>query len=65
VRNLFVRLRGVAAIGGINLSLLIQGLYMEETHELTSTDMYSPRIAYDVYASSKRIRPCSVRIQLC
>ena len=27
---------------------------MEETHELTSTDMYSPRIAYDVYASSKK-----------
>lgn len=27
---------------------------MEETHELTSTDLYSPRIAYEVYASSKK-----------
>lgn len=26
---------------------------MEETHELTSTDLYSPRVAYESYVSSK------------
>jgi hypothetical protein len=38
---------------------------MEETHELTSTDLYSPRVAYESYVSSKQTRHFSVMMWIC